>query len=168
MLQTEQQLQQAIIDDKMYTDGTIVRGNEGQGSVQARWPPVSEIKVRTSLCDDVGVLATGKLTELRNVQRNFDERLQQLLSIVQDLVLVVLIAVDVHADGGSRAAGPAQTVDDPRPVLKDHPDSLFLGDAVVNGVSVLEVVDLCDLVSLAGVGVGFTLGRWICYELLQV
>jgi len=93
--------------------------------------------------NDGGFIPPKEFLQLADLKRNFDQALKTFCSrLVKGTSTSIRcdIALDIHAHSSSLTAGSTQPKDHPRTITESDDLSLVLGDRVVDGIFVFEIV----------------------------
>lgn len=94
---------------------------------------------------DGRLLSSGQRFQSADLQSHLDQGLESLGSLHRVLFRVLAVFFHVEPDGGALASRPAQSEDDPAPVLELDVQALVLRDRMVDRVGVAEITGLLDL-----------------------
>ena len=83
------------------------------------------------LGDDGGLLTTGELGQLAEVECDLDQRTESVLSLILVFAGIRLVLLDVQTHGGTLRSCARQADDQARAVLKDNTDNLQAWKAIV-------------------------------------
>ena len=93
--------------------------------------------------DDRRFISSKEFFQVADLKRNFDQALKTFCSWLAEGSSTSIrcnIALDIHAHSSSLAAGSTQPKDHARTITESDDLSLVLGDRVVDGILVFEVV----------------------------
>lgn len=80
---------------------------------------------RRYLGDDGGLLTTGELGQLAELEGNLDQGTEGLLGLVLVLGRVRLVLLNIETDSGTLRSSARQANDQARAILKDNANTLF-------------------------------------------
>lgn len=104
-------------------------------TISADWIPYS---------DDGRFIPSKEFFQLADFKRNFDQALKTFGSRLAEGSSTGIrcnIALDIHAHSSSLTAGSTQPEDHARTITKSDDLSLVLGDGVVDGILVFEIME---------------------------